>query len=106
MSRSWTATSESSPREFSGEPFPGFAALHPGYSPDRLRPDAVRILLCSILDIIAFLRYMIGMRWRVETLNAAVVAEIEALPVDMRARLSRLSRVIEETGLRTCLTMP
>jgi len=31
------------------------------------------------------------MRWTVETLNAAVDAEIEALPNDMRARLSRLA---------------
>jgi phage-related protein len=38
------------------------------------------------------------MRWTVETLNAAVDAEIEALPKDMRARLSRLRSIIEEVG--------
>ena len=38
------------------------------------------------------------MRWTVETLNALVDAEIAALPPDMRARLSRLSSIIEQTG--------
>lgn len=38
------------------------------------------------------------MRWTVETLNAVVDAEIAALPNDMRARLSRLSQVIEQVG--------
>ena len=38
------------------------------------------------------------MRWTVETLNALVDAEIAALPQDMRARLSRLSSVIEQIG--------
>jgi phage-related protein len=38
------------------------------------------------------------MRWTVETLNASVDAEIEALPVDMRARLARLAGVIEQVG--------
>ena len=38
------------------------------------------------------------MRWTVETLNAAVDAEIEALPPDMRARLARLSDIIEQIG--------
>ena len=38
------------------------------------------------------------MRWTVEALNAAVDAEIEALPRDMRARLARLSAIIEEYG--------
>jgi phage-related protein len=38
------------------------------------------------------------MRWTVETLNAVVDAEIEALPVDMRARLARLAGVIEQVG--------
>lgn len=33
------------------------------------------------------------------TLNAIVDAEIEALPADMRARLVRLSEIIEEHGL-------
>lgn len=38
------------------------------------------------------------MRWIVETLNAVVDAEIEALPKDMRARLARLGDVIEQIG--------
>jgi len=40
------------------------------------------------------------MQWTVETLNAAVDAEIEALPTDMRARLVRLVDVIEQVGLQ------
>ena len=40
------------------------------------------------------------MRWTVETLNAAVEAEIEALPNDMRARLVRLSNIIEQVGFQ------
>lgn len=39
------------------------------------------------------------MPWAVTTLNAVVDAEIEALPADMRARLVRLSGIIEEHGL-------
>jgi phage-related protein len=39
------------------------------------------------------------MRWTVETLNAAVDDEIAALPVDMRARLVRLTQLIEQVGL-------
>jgi phage-related protein len=38
--------------------------------------------------------------WTVETLNKAVDAEIEALPVDMRARLVRLGAIIEATGFQ------
>ena len=38
------------------------------------------------------------MRWIVETFNAVVDAEIEALPKDMRARLARLGDVIEQIG--------
>jgi phage-related protein len=40
------------------------------------------------------------MRWTVETLNAAVDAEVEALPDDMRARLARLSALIEQSGFQ------
>jgi phage-related protein len=40
------------------------------------------------------------MRWTVETLNAVVDAEIEALPRDMRSRLVRFSAVIEQAGLQ------
>jgi phage-related protein len=39
------------------------------------------------------------MRWTVETLSAAVDDEIVALPVDMRARLVRLTELIEQAGL-------
>jgi phage-related protein len=39
------------------------------------------------------------MGWVVETLNAAVDAEVEALPEDMRARLARIAKLIEEMGL-------
>jgi phage-related protein len=38
------------------------------------------------------------MTWRVFALNSTVEAEIEALPADMRARLSRLSMLIEQLG--------
>ncbi len=41
------------------------------------------------------------MRWTVEALNAAVDAEIEALPRDMQARLARLSAVIEQAGFQS-----
>jgi hypothetical protein len=37
--------------------------------------------------------------WIVETLNETVDAEIEALPEDMRARLARIARLIEQQGL-------
>lgn len=39
------------------------------------------------------------MAWTVTTLNDVVDAEIEALPADMRARLVRLSEIIEQHGL-------
>ena len=38
--------------------------------------------------------------WTVETLNATVDAEIEVLPVDMRARLVRLGAIIEAVGFQ------
>jgi phage-related protein len=38
------------------------------------------------------------MQWTVETLNASVDAEIEALPADMRARFVRLTEIIERSG--------
>jgi phage-related protein len=37
--------------------------------------------------------------WSVETLNAAVDGEIAALPNDLRARLVRISMLIESVGL-------
>lgn len=39
------------------------------------------------------------MLWTVETLNAAVDAELEALPVSLRARLARIVELIETAGL-------
>jgi len=39
------------------------------------------------------------MVWTVETLNAVVDAEVNALPSDMRAQLARISFMIEEFGL-------
>lgn len=37
--------------------------------------------------------------WTVETLNAAVDAELEALPRDLRARIVRVTMLIESVGL-------
>ena len=39
------------------------------------------------------------MAWVVETLNATVDAEVDALPADMRAQLTRISFLIQEFGL-------
>jgi phage-related protein len=39
------------------------------------------------------------MRWTVESLNETVDREIEALPEDMRARLARIAKLVEEKGL-------
>jgi ribosome-binding protein aMBF1 (putative translation factor) len=39
------------------------------------------------------------MAWTVETLNETVDAELAELPVDMRARLIRISELIESVGL-------
>lgn len=39
------------------------------------------------------------MDWTVETLNKTVDKELEALPVDMRARFSRVASLIEAFGL-------
>src|SRR5258706_10550243 len=39
------------------------------------------------------------MNWTVETLNAIVDAELEALPANMRARFVHISRMFEEFGL-------
>ena len=44
------------------------------------------------------MRYMSGMNWTVETVSA-VDAEIEALPVALRARMLRLLEVVENVGL-------
>ena len=40
------------------------------------------------------------MRWTVQVFNAAVAAEIAALPDDMRVRLARLVDLIEAIGFR------
>jgi phage-related protein len=40
------------------------------------------------------------MRWTVEIFNSAVAAEIEALPNDMRTRLSRYVALIQEFGFQ------
>ena len=39
------------------------------------------------------------MAWSVETLNETVDAELAELPLDMRARLVRISELIESVGL-------
>jgi len=39
------------------------------------------------------------MTWTIETLNTTVDEEIEALPVDMRARLVRIAELIATVGL-------
>ncbi|MCX7089762.1 MAG: type II toxin-antitoxin system RelE/ParE family toxin [Methylococcales bacterium] len=39
------------------------------------------------------------MKWTVETLNAIVDQEVAALPIDMRARLSRIAALIATVGL-------
>lgn len=39
------------------------------------------------------------MTWTVETLNAAVDAELDALPATIQARLSRIVELIEALGL-------
>lgn len=39
------------------------------------------------------------MAWAVETLNETVDAELAELPADMRARLVRISELIESVGL-------
>ena len=42
---------------------------------------------------------MRGSAWTVETLDATVTAEIEALPADVRARLQRVADLIRQHGL-------
>ena len=41
------------------------------------------------------------MEWRVEVLNETVQAELDTLPMDIRARLIRLSRYIQQVGLES-----
>jgi phage-related protein len=40
-----------------------------------------------------------AMAWTVETLNETVDAELAELPADMRARLVRISELVESVGL-------
>lgn len=49
--------------------------------------------------IMIFLVYWAVGSWTVETLNKTVDAEIESLPEDMRARLVKISQLIESAGL-------
>ena len=42
---------------------------------------------------------LITMAWTVETLNHTVDAELNALPADMRARFTRVVRLIESFGV-------
>ena len=39
------------------------------------------------------------MKWRIEILNQTVIDELDALPVEMRAKLDHIIRLIEEFGL-------
>ncbi|MGD0800999.1 MAG: type II toxin-antitoxin system RelE/ParE family toxin [Terracidiphilus sp.] len=41
------------------------------------------------------------MEWRVEVLNNTVRSELDALPLEIRARLFRLERMISQVGLET-----
>jgi phage-related protein len=45
---------------------------------------------CGIFECVA---------WKVETLNETVDAEVATLPEDMRARLTRIAKLIEQKGL-------
>ena len=46
------------------------------------------------------------MRWAFRTLNAAVDAEIKALPADLQARFLRFGDIIEQVGFRAWRAMP
>jgi hypothetical protein len=43
-------------------------------------------------------RFVFSMAWTVETLNETVDAELTELPADMRARLVRISELIESVA--------
>ncbi|MGO9485102.1 MAG: type II toxin-antitoxin system RelE/ParE family toxin [Rhodomicrobium sp.] len=67
------------------------------YSADR-DLDAGIVFACEVHCLkVANLLHMKA--WTVETLNAAVDAELEALPADMRARFVRIAGMIEALGL-------
>lgn len=44
--------------------------------------------------------------WKVETLNAIVTAEVNALPDDMLARLRRVGELIQTHGIERVRTWP
>lgn len=51
-----------------------------------------------VLARISLFCYIANMAWTVLALNHLVEDEIEKLPVDMRARLARISNLIEQHG--------
>ncbi len=53
----------------------------------------------GVRQAIPHLGMLAQMAWTVETLNGTVDAELADLPVDMRARLARISELIESVGL-------
>jgi phage-related protein len=61
-----------------------------GHCACRGDPHPARYIFFGILGCVG---------WTVETLNEIVDAEVEALPEDMRARLARVARLIEENHL-------
>lgn len=50
---------------------------------------------CKILQK----RYIMGMKWTVEFLSVEVEAELDALPLDIRASFERIVHLIESAGL-------
>ena len=74
----------SAPKASAGRP-----RIEPGSAPAEFAQSPGRI---------SFLVYW-PLSWTVETLNETVEAEVEALPEDMRARLARISLLIEQKGL-------
>jgi len=62
--------------------------------PYHMRPVPASALYCKIAIL-----WRLAMAWTVETLNAVVDAELERLPVEMRARFAHIAGLIEEAGL-------
>ena len=83
------------------------SAANRARSAQRIRPRAFRCSRAEVLGkrpVSAGLElylfwYIEILSWTVETLNETVDAEVEALPEDMRARLARIAKLIEEKGL-------
>lgn len=79
---------------------------HPASVSSRHSPRPLKLALRSLnagpsflsANLYLFCDIRQNMAWTVETLNAAVDRELEALPPDMRARLARLAEIIEELG--------